>query len=152
MRRKEKEITDPSEIEAVIRSADICHLGLCSNNKPYVIPMNFGYTNKKLYFHSASEGKKIDMIKENPNASFVIEEDLGLLKSEKACNWSHKFKSIMGSGTILILENMEEKKTALNILMTQYSDTDYTFPDNMVKNICIFVLNIEEMCGKQSKD
>lgn len=152
MRRKEKQFTDIIEMEAVIAANDICHLGLCNDNTPYIVPINFGYKDQKLYFHSAKEGKKIDMIKSNPNACFVFENDLGVVPGETACKWTHKFQSVMGSGTIRFIEDLDEKKAALDIFMAQYSDeTPHTYPDKQVENTCIFVLDIKEMTGKQTQ-
>ena len=73
MRKKEYQITDFSEIEKIIESSLICRLGLCNNNIPYVVPLNFGYKEKVLYFHSAPEGKKIEYIRKNNNVCFEIE-------------------------------------------------------------------------------
>ena len=62
MRRKDKEIKDKFEIETIINRAEVCRIGLSDDNMPYVIPVNYGYRNNCLYIHSASEGKKIDII------------------------------------------------------------------------------------------
>ena len=62
MRRKDREISDYSEIIRIIESCSVCRLGLMDENEAYIVPMNFGYIveNKDLtlYFHSAKEGRK----------------------------------------------------------------------------------------------
>ena len=65
MRRKDKEITDIKSIEKIIQKSKVCRLGLSLNDTPYIVPVCFGYRAKTLYFHSAQEGKKIDIIKKN---------------------------------------------------------------------------------------
>ena len=67
MRRKDKEITDIKEIESILQGAQVCRLGMADNNMPYVIPVCFGYKEHTVYIHSASEGRKIDTLKKNPN-------------------------------------------------------------------------------------
>ena len=62
MRRKDKEIKDKKEIESIIKRAKVCRIALSDNNMPYIIPVNYGYKNNCIYIHSASEGKKIDII------------------------------------------------------------------------------------------
>ena len=66
MRRKDREISDYSEIIRIIESCSVCRLGLMDENEAYIVPMNFGYIveNKELtlYFHSAKEGRKIDLM------------------------------------------------------------------------------------------
>ncbi len=70
MRRKDKEIKDAKEIESIISRSDICRIALSENNSPYIVPMCFGYRNNCLYFHSASDGKKIDIIKKKKQGLF----------------------------------------------------------------------------------
>jgi nitroimidazol reductase NimA-like FMN-containing flavoprotein (pyridoxamine 5'-phosphate oxidase superfamily) len=65
------------------RSATVCHLGLADGGEPYVVPVNFGYANDCLYFHSAQSGHKIDLLKRNPRVCFEIDTDLQILKTEK---------------------------------------------------------------------
>jgi nitroimidazol reductase NimA-like FMN-containing flavoprotein (pyridoxamine 5'-phosphate oxidase superfamily) len=63
MRRHEREITDKKEIEAIIRKALVCRLAMVDGDKPYVVPLCFGYADHTLFFHSAGEGKKLEIIK-----------------------------------------------------------------------------------------
>jgi nitroimidazol reductase NimA-like FMN-containing flavoprotein (pyridoxamine 5'-phosphate oxidase superfamily) len=63
MRKKDKEIKDKELMESILKRAIICRMGLSENNVPYIVPLNFGYKNNFLYFHSAKEGRKIDMIR-----------------------------------------------------------------------------------------
>ena len=71
MRRKEKEIVEKSEIEAVISKASVCRLGMAEEGMPYVVPLCFGYENNTLYFHSAKEGKKVDILKKNNRREYL---------------------------------------------------------------------------------
>ena len=96
MRKKENEITERSEIDEVINKCEICRLGLSDENKPYVVPMNFGYKNNRLYFHCAKEGRKLDIIRKNPEVCFEFDLVPEILKAEKACNWGIKYKSVIG--------------------------------------------------------
>lgn len=61
MRRKEKEITDKSEIEAVIHNSVVCRIGLVDDNIPYIVPLCFGYRDNTIYVHVSLEGKKINI-------------------------------------------------------------------------------------------
>ena len=53
---------DGAAIEEVIARAPVCRLALSDNGEPYVVPMNFGYSDGVLYFHGAPNGRKIDII------------------------------------------------------------------------------------------
>ena len=54
-----------AEIEKVIHDSDVCYVGMVDGNEPYVIPMNFGYKDNVIYFHSAPKGRKIDLLEKN---------------------------------------------------------------------------------------
>lgn len=150
MRKKEQEITDRSEIDSIIRRSKICRLGLCDVDKPYIIPVNFGYINNTLFVHSATEGKKIDIIRNNPNVCFEFDLEPELLEADKACNWSIKYKSVIGFGKAYLIEDQEEKIHGLNVLMSQYSNKSFNFSKEPVSKTAIIRIEIESMTGKQS--
>lgn len=58
MRRPEKEIKEIVVLEEILREQPIGRLGLCNENVPYVIPMNFAYDHGNILLHSYNEGKK----------------------------------------------------------------------------------------------
>ena len=58
MRRKDREITDRAEIEAILNEAMVCRIGLADGGEPYVVPLSFGYEDGSVYIHSAPEASK----------------------------------------------------------------------------------------------
>ena len=108
MRRKDREVTDLSQLEKIIQQCDCIHLGLLDGDYPYVVPMNFGYERTGdqfiFYMHAASEGKKLSLIKANPNASFCMDTGHGLVKGEVPCSWSFLYESVMGRGRIILVQ------------------------------------------------
>ncbi len=85
MRRADKEIKNSKLMESLLREALVCKIALCDGNKACIVPMNFVFKDNKLYLHSAKEGRKIDIIKNN-NICFELDVKPELLKSEKPCN------------------------------------------------------------------
>ena len=150
MRRKDKEISDESGIEAIIEKAMVCRLGMVNGDKPYIVPLSFGYRDNALYFHGALRGQKIDLIKENSNVCFEFDIAAEALGGEEACNWSMKFKSVIGFGKAAFIEGLEEKRHALGIIMAQYSEKEFEFPEKMVNATAVIKVEIERMTGKQS--
>lgn len=73
MRRIEKSIESMEEIDLIIQSENILRLGLCVENQPYIIPVNYGYLDKQFFVHCAKEGRKLDMIALNPNVCIEID-------------------------------------------------------------------------------
>jgi hypothetical protein len=150
MRRKEKEITDPTAIDAVINRAIVCRIALSENNTPYIVPVCFGYKDRTLYFHCASEGKKLDILRHNPAVCFEIDEGVELKKDALACNWGMRYKSVIGSGNAVVLESMREKETALSIIMAHYSNEAFSFPQESIAKITVVKIAVETLTGKQS--
>lgn len=150
MRRKENEISDESGMKAIIEKAVVCRLGMFDGDKPYIVPLCFGYHDKALYFHSALKGLKIDCIRSNPNVCFEFDHVAETKKSENACDWGIKYQSVIGFGKAAIIEDSDEKRNALSIIMAQYSDEQFQFPENMVKVTAVIKVDVESMTGKQS--
>jgi len=147
--RKDREIISKYEIESIINKAFVCRLGMVDENGPYVVPLSFGYKEGSLYFHSAKEGRKLDILKKNKRVCFEIDTDHEIVESEKACKWGMKYKSVIGFGNALFIEDMESKKTALGIIMHHYSGRSFEFEEKEVKRVVIFKVEIESMTGKK---
>ena len=150
MRRKEKEITEESAIEAIIKKSLVCRLALSDDNSPYIVPLCFGYEDKVLYFHGSLKGKKVDIIKKNQKVCFEFDINTEIVKAEDACHWSMKYQSVICFGKAILLEDVEEKRKALNIIMSQYSDRSFQFNDALLKKMAVIKVEIESMTGKQS--
>ena len=69
MRRKDREINDKFAIESIIRKASVCRLAMVDGNRPYIVPLCFGYQGDALYFHSANVGKKLDRANKRSTSS-----------------------------------------------------------------------------------
>jgi nitroimidazol reductase NimA-like FMN-containing flavoprotein (pyridoxamine 5'-phosphate oxidase superfamily) len=150
LRRKEKEISDKKEIVEIVRKAQTCRIGLCDDDQPYVFPVNCGYKEGFLYFHSAQEGRKIEIIKKNPKVCFQMDVDQEIIPAEKACDWSIRYRSVMGFGNAEFVNSPEEKKEALDTIMLHYSSREYMFTESSLNSVCIVRICIDKMTGKQS--
>jgi uncharacterized protein len=151
MRRKDKEIKERTEIESIIKRSMVCRLALADNNRPYVVPLCFGYKDNSLYFHSTGKGKKLDIIKKNNTVCFEFDIVHGPIRADNACDWGMKYKSVIGYGKASIIEDFEAKCHALNIIMQQYSSESFEYSENKVKKTVVIKVEIEHMTGKQSE-
>jgi uncharacterized protein len=150
MRRHEKQITDVSAIEDILRRALVCRLALCDEGRPYIVPLCFGYKDNALYFHSANAGKKLDILRKNNNVCFEVDIDNEPVKIGQACNWGMKYKSVIGFGKAVFIETAELKREALDVIMGHYSNGDFKYSEEAIKNIEVIKVEIESMIGKQS--
>lgn len=153
MRRSDKEIKDLDVIKSIMEEAIDCRIGLCEDNKPYIVPMNFGYKDNCLYIHSALEGKKINILKKNNNICFEVDIKNELVKSGNPCNWSMKYLSVIGYGKAHFIEDLNEKALGLNIIMQKYTGKeDFHFPEAALSKVAVMKVEIEEITGKKSLD
>jgi nitroimidazol reductase NimA-like FMN-containing flavoprotein (pyridoxamine 5'-phosphate oxidase superfamily) len=155
MRRKDKEIIDIDEKLEIIAKCKICRLGLSENNYPYIVPLNYGFSYDEqkltLYFHCATEGRKIDIIQKNNNACFEIDCDTKLIEGKNPCDCAYEFKSIIGFGKIIFLDTKDEKINGLNYLIKQQTEKDikHDFNENELNNVVVFKMLVDEFTGKQ---
>ncbi len=151
MRRKDKEIKDKAEMEVIIKKAKVCRIAMCDGNIPYVVPVNFGYNDNSFYFHSATEGKKIEILKRNNNVCVEIDLEHEIIIEKMPCVSGTKYKSIIGFGKASLIENFEEKKNAMNIILNHCSEgKTFEFQEKHLKRVVLFKILIEQMTGKNS--
>jgi nitroimidazol reductase NimA-like FMN-containing flavoprotein (pyridoxamine 5'-phosphate oxidase superfamily) len=150
MRRKQNEIKDKGVIENILSKSEVCRIAIMDGDKPYIVPLNYGYYNNAIYVHSAPLGKKIDLLKINNKVCFEIEYLAEIIKRELPCDWGTKYRSVIGYGTVEIITDFDEKKKGLDIIMAHYGKPDNNvYKEKEVDFIVILKINIEEITGKQ---
>ncbi|SDG35977.1 pyridoxamine 5'-phosphate oxidase family protein [Desulfosporosinus hippei] len=150
MRRSDKEITDQNLMDEIIKKAQVCRLAVSYKDMPYIIPINFGYLDKVLYFHSANDGLKLSILRENPQACFEVEIDTQIVPSEKGCEWTMRYQSVIGFGEVEFIDDIISKRESMKIIMEHYAN-DKPFPsDTMLEGITLYKLKVNTMTGKQS--
>jgi len=150
MRRKEKEISNKEEIVKILKDSKICRIAIHDNDYPYIVPMNYGYNDNKLYFHCAKEGRKIDLLKKNNKVGFEIEQSHEIIEDDISCKWTTKFSSIIGFGSIKIIDDFDAKVRGLDILMTHHGKSDNSYNEKAVNHVLVLELSIENITAKQS--
>lgn len=124
MRRTDREVTDFNEIVDIIKRSDCVRLGFNTEHVPYILPLNFGIEviDKKiyLYFHSALEGYKTELIKDGVEVSFECDTSHELHYVKDKCYCTMNYESVMGIGKLEILKSNDEKIKGLSLLMDHY--------------------------------
>ena len=153
MTRREREVTDLEEIIGILDRAKIVHVGMVDGDRPYVVPMNYGYimTEGKLtlYLHGAPRGRKLDVLRANPNVFVEIDTDIIPFEGEVACKYGLCYSSIMGEGVAEIVEKTEQKKRALSLLMKTQTGKDFEFDDKMVSVVSVIKIDVAEYTAKK---
>jgi nitroimidazol reductase NimA-like FMN-containing flavoprotein (pyridoxamine 5'-phosphate oxidase superfamily) len=150
MRRKEKEIAEAAEIEAVIAEAPVCRLAMSDGGSPYVVPMSFGYAAGTFYFHSAAEGRKIAVLEKNNRVCIELETGVELKRAEKACKWGARFRSVIAFGRASFIDDAAAKRRALDVIMGHYGPGPFEYSDEVLAKTRIIRVDVAEMTGKKS--
>ena len=129
-------IEDKQRIESIILHCDVCFVGIVDmEGNPYVVPMNFGYEDGIIYLHSGPEGSKVEMLEHNQH-------------EKVASSYSMRSESAMCRGKVEFVEDMEEKRGALDIIMCHYTNNEFNYSDPAVRNVKVWKVPVDRMTGK----
>lgn len=158
MRKKEREITEISDIIKIMKDCDVCSVALIDGDYPYVVPLNFGVEERDgtvcLYFHGAGEGTKIDLLKKNSRVSFCVTAGEELEMHPSACSATMRYSSVCGRGRIEILEEHAERLRGMGCIMNQYDKsgrTEYDFDGRVMEKTMVLKITAEQIVGKSNK-
>jgi nitroimidazol reductase NimA-like FMN-containing flavoprotein (pyridoxamine 5'-phosphate oxidase superfamily) len=151
MRRHDREVSERTEIDRIIRSALVCRIAFADDNEPYMVPISFGYDGASVFIHTAGKGRKIDFIEANNRVCFEFEANVDLRRhDEDPCAWTFEFESVIGYGHVIELLEHEEKAHGLNQIMLHYSDREWSFSDRQTATTRVWRIDIESVTGKRS--
>ena len=149
MRRKDREITDRTEIDAILRAGQVMHLALADNNMPFLVPVFYAYDGTALYFHSAPTGTKIDILQRNNNVCFEISIDHGIIASDTACDFEAQHRTVIGFGKAAFVADAVEKIKALDRIVAQFSDQKFEYPQRNLDHTAVIRIDIASIKGKK---
>ena len=149
MRRKDREITDRAEIDAIIHAGRVMHLALADNNIPFVFPLCYAYDGAALFFHSATAGTKIDILKRNPVVCFEISLDHELIKGESVCAFAMRHRTVIGYGCAAFVDDGAAKIDALNRIVARFDGAAFEYPPESLTRTLIVRIDIESVKGKK---
>jgi|SRR5208337_2144469 nitroimidazol reductase NimA-like FMN-containing flavoprotein (pyridoxamine 5'-phosphate oxidase superfamily) len=149
MRRKDREITDRKEIDAIIRSEKLMRIAFVDGNMPFLVPVFYAFDGTALYFHSAQAGTKIEILKRNNNVCFEISVDHGIIESDAACDFEAKHRTVIGIGKAIFVENEAEKVKALDLVVAHFSDKKFKYPKANLNRTAVIRIDINSVKGKK---
>lgn len=155
MRRKDKEVTGFQELVSIIERCGVCRLAMNGEDGvPYIVPLNFGLSVEgervTLYFHSADEGRKLDLMRRDSRVSFELDRGHRLVATEAQGYCTMEYECVMGRGRVEFVPE-EEKCEALRVLMTHYRKEDFPFDTAAIPRTTVYKLTVESMTGKRKQ-
>ena len=154
MRRKDREITDMNSIEEILLQCKTCHVAMIDGDTPYLVPLSYGYklldgSVMELYFHSALEGRKLDVLKRNNKVCFEMSSEGEPVYSETPCNSGYYYASVIGFGEAVFIDDAKEKCDALSIMFKHQSGKDVAITTEQGESVCVFKVVSTDFTGKK---
>lgn len=158
LRRADREVTDAERIEAIIAGSDVVDMAYADAEGLTIVPVNFGYEYDRadgrlvLWMHSASRGRKLDAIRAAGNrlrVAFSMRTDCEIIEGRTACGWGESFASIVGEGTASIVDDLEERRRGLRLLMAHQAHMpDVAFTDAQVRSVTVWRIESDRLTAK----
>jgi uncharacterized protein len=155
VRRADKEITDPAKLRRILKQAKYITLAMCRGDKPYLVSLNHAYAEERdcIYVHSAPEGKKLDILHENPNVWGQAVIDHGFYGGSDDCR--QNYVSVMFEGTFNFVEDPTEKLHAFvttNEGLAAPSDSLRKVLSSNLARATVGRITLTHITGKKSKE
>lgn len=153
MRRSDREIVSKKVIEGFIAQEQIIRIAFYDDGDIYIVPVNYGYVYEQdmlsFFFHGAKAGRKYELGKSNPTVGFEIDGKYKLLENENACDFSANYQSVIGTGTLHLVEDEEEKIIGLNTIMKQTTgNATWSYDEKMLGAVAVFRLDVRKISCK----
>ncbi len=153
--RPDREIKEESEITSILKKGKYMSVSMCRNNEPYIVTLSYGYDSAtdSLYSHCSPFGLKLDFIRANPLVCATVIEDGGYDYGECA----HNYRTVVFWGTMKIVDNIDEKKHGMTVLLRQLEGEDDIVKEKLLKSenfyakMEIIKLRIEQIHGKAGR-
>ena len=150
LRKTDKQINELAQ--AILERNNILCLAMCQDGQPYVVPMNYGCLNGKVYMHTGPKGLKMEILAGNPKVSFTVMESVELMSGPNPCKWDTRYRSVVGLGKASLVEDLEAKAAGLAAIARQCGyDGDMNFPPEKVNGLAVICIEIEHLSGKKNQ-
>ena len=157
MRRKEREVTDVRDIAQILSNCSTLRIAFSTPEAPYIVPVNYGFSLQDnrfaFFFHSAVEGRKVELIESGDVREVGWETDrvvdVGSKNKEVACSWSCRFESAIGTGVVTRLEG-DEKIDGLNRIMEHYQfQGKPRYDENILEKTNVYRIDVTSISAKR---
>jgi nitroimidazol reductase NimA-like FMN-containing flavoprotein (pyridoxamine 5'-phosphate oxidase superfamily) len=150
MRRTDKEIADPGELRRILEGARVCRVAMVDGGKPYLVPLSFALDGDDLVLHSATSGRKLDVLRRSPSVCFEVEEGVETLVHELPCETTQRFRTVIGFGEAEIVEDAAERVRLLGLFGPRYGAPAAPMSGERIRSAVVIRVRVRELTGKRS--
>ncbi len=140
------------EMEQILREEVLGYLGV-AGEQPYVVPLNYSYSEGKLLFHCALTGRKLDAIRANPRVCFTVGRQAGEVSDHAGGPPCHlDTDSVVCYGRARLIEHLAERSAALNTFNRRYRPDAPDIAAERVTQCMAVEIQITEMTGRRERN
>ncbi len=157
MRKKSREMCADWALE-VMDKAPYITVGMTDGDgMPYSVPLSLARTDEKtFYFHCATEGKKLDILREKPSVCLTAVSKCKPTVGPKDGSFTLEFKSAIAFGKAEIVADDNEKREALRAICQRFLPTHMDASDaavarSMARTAVVRITLTEPPVGKRKQ-
>jgi nitroimidazol reductase NimA-like FMN-containing flavoprotein (pyridoxamine 5'-phosphate oxidase superfamily) len=140
-------------MEKILHEEVLGYLGLSLDDTPYVVPLNYAYTEGKILFHCALKGKKLDYLERNKTVCFTVARQRDTIEQHEEKDPCHiDSESVICFGNARIIEDIPERHKALNTFNERFDPGSDEISLKRTKGCYVVEIKINEMTGRQDKN
>ncbi len=151
MRRKDRALSTEQAWE-LLTSEAVGRLALATpQGEPYIVPLNHVVIDNIIYFHCATVGRKLDIIRENPKACYEVDRFLGIKDGPDACDYGAYFESALAFGECFEVIDIAQKVDLLNELTRRHAAEGASFglvTPERAKTVALIGIRVDGVSGK----
>lgn len=143
---------DHETVYAILDEGFICHVGFAVDGKPVVIPTGYARVDDKLYIHGSQASRMLRTLAGGVDVCVTVTLLDGLVLARSAFHHSMNYRSVVVFGRAILVEDPEEKMTALialseHIIRGRWNDVREP-TDVEMKLTTVLCLPLEEASAK----
>ena len=160
LRRKDREIKDDEWIIEFLNKAPYGHIATDMDGQPFITMTVFVYDREThaIYMHTSKFGRLAANVRQSDKVCFSFGTIGRMLPAEYAREFSNEYESVIVFGTIEILEDLEDAKDKMHLMIDKYfshlkRDTDYrAITKTEIKEIATYKISIESWSAKKKQE
>jgi len=151
MRKKDRQISDPAQLEDILRRGQVLRLAMCRDNQPYLLPLNYGYHQGSIYLHTGRQGLKLDFLRANPRVCFEVSVDVEMVPGPEACAWNCHYLCVLGFGRAVEVTDEAERRLGLMAVTAQYAGPGpHALKEESLARAWVLRIDIDQLSGKRN--
>jgi len=116
VREADRAVYDREAAYRILDEGFLCHVGFVADGQPFVIPTSYGRQDASLYIHGSAASRMLRHMKDGVPVCVTVTLLDGLVLARSIFNHSMNYRSVVVLGKATLVEDADEKITALRLL------------------------------------